>query len=573
MRRAFALAVVAALAVAGRAHAQEACTGLAGLHQPGMTITRAEPVASVAAFAPDLATSAGGDPLCRVDGYLSPTPDSHIGFEVWLPAPARWNHKLHAVGNGGLLGALNRKAMAPGLRRGYATMTTDLGHLNQPPGTPEDPSWAPGHPDRIVDYAYRGEHLATLAAKQVIARYYGRAPTHAFYTGCSAGGIMGLSELLRYPHDYDGYIVGAATPDHLGQEAGAMWNTLAASLADPANAILPAQAAALHAAVLRACGGRDGGAPGDAFLTDPQMCAFDPHTLACRPGEAAQICLSPAQVAIVERIHGGPVNPRTGAQLFSGLDWGTELGWQRFFLGKTNPVGTDRPWAGFMALMAYDDPTWLTRERYLTFDFDRDLTEVRARRVGGETLDSSWNVRNRNLDEFAAAGGRIIQFHGWDDPNIPALEAVRFQRELVADTMARHHLGEAAAQAQVARYHRLFMLPGVGHCAGGPGADSFGQGGDPAGPAPDQDALGALERWVENGVAPSRLIAVRKGEPAPREGEAGAPMPATVRTGPPSSRPICAWPASAHWDGKGDPHVAASFSCKMTASPGKTAAR
>ena len=282
------------------------------------------------------------------------------------------------------------------------------------------------------------------------------------------------------------------------------------------------------------------------------------RSLLCQPGQDASSCLSPAQVGIVDKIYGGPVNPRTGEQLFSGLTPGTELGWQRYFLGKKNPIGMDRPWAGFMALMAYDDPAYLTDQRYLSFDFDKDLAWVRARVVGGETLDSSWNVRNRNLDAFRAAGGKVIQYHGWDDPNIPALEAVKFRGELLADLMSRRHLTRDQAEAQLATYYNLFMLPGVGHCSGGPGPDEFGQSGRPAGDGPDQDALAALERWVDGGAAPMRLVASRKDD------KSGLVT---------MTRPICSWPKAAVWDGKGDAKLASSFTCALPPQPQPASSR
>jgi len=546
--------VGASMLLGGNALAATSCEDLKSLRAPDVTITESGIVASPNAVASTLPPDNGAGPFCRVAGVIAPTADSHIQFEVWLPANARWNGKLQTVGNGGLSGALNRKAMLPGFARGYATMTTDLGHTNTPPGFTADATWASGHPDKVIDYAYRGKHLSTLAAKQLVELYYGRAPAHSYFTGCSAGGIAGLNELLRYPDDYDGYVIGNATPDHLGQEIAAMWNTLAASLADPANALQPAQMDLVHREVLRQCAGKDGGVASDPFLTDPRQCAFRAADLQCKPGQDAASCLTEAQVAIFDKIYGGPTNPRTGASIFAGLTPGSELGWSKYFAGKKNPVSADRPWASFMRSIVYDDPDYLTGLKYLSFDFDADYRAVQEKMVGGETLASSWTADARDLTQFAAAGGKVIQYHGWDDPNIPALEAIDFRDEIVADLMARKHLTRAGAEAELQGYYRLFMVPGLGHCSGGDGPWSFGQNGQaPLEADAEHDTMRALELWVEGGKAPDRFIGSR----------IDAKTKAVDMT-----RPICAYPQVATWNGQGSSSDAANFRC---AAPVKSA--
>jgi len=540
-----AAAAVLAASIASPALAATDCAGLKGLGSSELTITRAEQVTALADVAPNLA-AIKVPAFCRVAGYLSPTPDSHIGFEVWLPAGEAWNDKFQAVGNGGFFGFLNYRATAAGLQRGYATMTTDLGHLNKP-GASEDATWALGHGDKVVDYAWRGEHLAVLAAKKIIAAYYGKAPVHAYYTGCSAGGIQGLTELLRYAADFDGYVIGDATPDHLAQEMGALWNTLKASLKYPDAALQPVQIALIHQEVLRQCAGKDGGLASDPFLTDPTACRFRAATLLCKPGQMAASCLSQAQVGIVDRIYSGPVNPRTGASILAGITPGGEGTWDRYFSGKTNPVTADRPWGGFLTYMAYGDPTYLSGMNYLKFDFDRDVAALRAREVGGETLGASWNSPNRDLDAFVKAGGKVIQYHGWDDPNIPALEAVKFRQSLIEAVAKRQRVSLKQAAAFVSAFHRLFMVPGMGHCTGGDGAWAFGQNGQaPQGLGPERDTMVALEAWVERGVAPERFIGARLDA---KSGKVDL------------TRPICAYPKIPAYQGHGDTSDAANFAC------------
>jgi feruloyl esterase len=535
---------------AKQALAAAGCAGLAALHAPNVTITTAATVEDPSAISPSLAHVRLAAPLCRVKGFIAPTRDSHIAFEVWLPPQAAWNHKLEAVGNGGYLGALMYGAMVPGFNLCYATMTTDLGHVN-PPREAEYAAWALGHPQKIIDFAYRAEHLATQTAKQLIEAYYRAEPAHSYYAGCSAGGIEGIVELLRYPQDYDGYIIGDATPDHVGQEMEAMWNTLAASLTDPRHALTPAELALVHKAVLRQCVGKDGGATTDTFLTDPPACGFEVSQLECQPGQDPSGCLSPAAVAIFDKIYQGPVDPLTHQSIAPGVTVGSELLWPRYFTGKKNPVPADRPWSGMLADMIYSDPEYLSREKYLSFNFGSDYQAILKKTIAGETVESVFDDRKRDLDAFERAGGKVIQYHGWDDPNIPALSAVEFFNSIVADQARRHHLTAAQARRATLRFYRLFMVPGMGHCGGGAGPSEFGQPGPgprPPGRVTGQGPLTALDRWVELGIAPRQFVAARLNSSTHKVD---------------MKRPICPYPEEPRWNGSGDSRDASSFTCAV----------
>ncbi len=513
------------------------CESLAQFHAPNVTIT------SAIAAEPPYKIPGGPNgptitkPFCRVEGFLTPTSDSHIGFEVWLPPAADWNHKFQAIGNGGFAGSLNLRGLVPVLTRGYAGMTTDEGHIGDPSNPVEDLSWALGHPEKFIDYSYRAEHLSTVASKQIIDAYYGSEPTHSYYTGCSAGGIQGMVEMLRYPKDFDGYIIGDATPDHLGQEIGAFWNTMQVSLADAGEALKPSQIKALHNEILRQCAGKDGGVGTDAFLSNPLACNFDPKTVACAAGQDPSSCLSQKQIAEVTAVYKGPTDSSTHKPILAGLTYGAEGTWDRYISGKTNPVGTERPWAGFMAYVAMSDPDYLTKEKYLSFNFGTDLAAVRQKKLSGETLESVFNTKSRDLDPVKAEGGKVIQYHGWDDPNIPALEAVDFFQEVVADQAKRHGLTSQKAQQETEEFYRLFMVPGMGHCSGGPGANSFAQG----------EPMSALEAWVEKGMAPDKFI----GSHVVDQKTGTVDM----------TRPICAYPKVPTWNGTGNANDANSFVC------------
>jgi feruloyl esterase len=524
--------------------AQTTCEALAHVQAPNATITSATPVESASKIANNLTAAKA---FCRVSGFLAPTSDSHIAFEVWLPPQGTWNHKFQGVGNGGFAGNVNVRAMMTALDRGYATMATDYGHINPPSNPVEDVSWAYQHPEKFIDYAYRAEHLTTQLAKQMIAAYYGSAPAHSYYTGCSAGGIQGMVEMLRYPTDYDGYVVGDATPDHLGQELAAFWNTMAASaLSSPSDAFTPAQISLVHDAILKQCVGKDGGVGTDGFLTNPQACKFDPKSLQCAAGQDAAACVSPAQVALLDKIYQGPTDSSSHKQIIAALNPGPELGWDRYISGKKNPVGTERPWAGFVAYVGESDPDYLAQQKYLTFNWGSDLAAVRQRKIGDQTLDEVFNTTSRNLEPVKAEGGKVIHYHGWDDPNIPALEAVDFFNEVVADQAKRHKLTAKQAQDQTEQFYRLFMVPGMGHCNGGAGATAFGQGGRGLKDDPQYDTLNALEQWVEKGVAPDQFIGSRVDN----------------KTGSVSmTRPICAYPKVPVWKGTGDTNDASNFSC------------
>ena len=543
-----ALSAAIALSAFGatQALAATACAALAELHVPNVTITTAATAENLSSISASLAHARGVTPLCRVKGFITPTRDSHIGFEVWLPPQAAWNHKLEAVGNGGYLGALMYGAMVPGFTAGYATMTTDLGHLN-PPHQAEYAAWALGHPQKIIDFAYRAEHLATLLAKRIIDAYYRTASAHSYYAGCSAGGIEGITELLRYPNDYDGYIIGDATPDHVGQEMEAMWNTLWASLADPRHALTPAQLTLVHDAVLRQCVGKDGGAPTDTFLTDPPACGFQVAQLECRPGQDPSGCLSPAAVQIFQKIYQGPVDPLTQESIAPGVTVGSELLWPQYFTGKKNPVPADRPWSGMLADMIYSDPEYLSREKYLSFNFGSDYQAILKKTIAGETVESVYDDRNRDLDAFERAGGKVIQYHGWDDPNIPALAAVEFFDSIRAAQARRHHLTAAQARRATLGFYRLFMVPGMGHCGGGAGPSEFGQPGPrPPGQVAGHGPLTALDRWVEQGVAPRQFVASRMSVSTHKVD---------------MTRPICPYPEEPRWNDSGNTRDASSFAC------------
>jgi feruloyl esterase len=440
--------------------------------------------------------------FCRVAATLRPSGDSDIKVEVWMPASG-WNQKFQGVGNGGFNGAISYGAMAAALRRGYATASTDTGHA----GT--SASFALGHPEKVVDFGWRAVHGMTVAAKQIVAAYYESPPRLAYWNGCSAGGRQAMKEAQRFPADYDGIIAGAPGLDWTGRAAQAV--RIAKVLEADESARLPQAARQrLHRAALAACDASDG--LQDGLISSPERCAFDPAVLQCTQANASN-CLSPAQIATARLVYSSPVNPRTRRPI-PGLLPGSELGWTDLgWTASARATGLDQ-----FRFLVFGDPTWTIQR----FTFDADI--VRAESVDDGTI----NALDPDLKAFVTRGGKLLQYHGWSDPQIsPAISTQYYARVAQA-------LGGAA---RLHDSYRLFMAPGMGHCSGGDGPNTF-------------DALAALETWVEEGRAPERILASHSTKGV------------VDRT-----RPLCPYPQIATYTGSGSVDDAANFVCGVADRP------
>ena len=494
--------VVGALAClpAGSAFAAS-CDSLAKLILKDAVITTAEVVAAGAFVPPAAGPQRGPNPytalgeFCRVAATLTPTSDSDIKIEVWLPGSTAWNGKYQAVGNGGWAGVIGYSAMAEALQAGYATASTDTGHVGGR-GT-----FALGHPEKLVDFAWRSEHEMTAKAKKVIETFYGSEPKFSYWNGCSTGGRQGLKAAQMFPEDYDGIIAGAPA----NRTAMPLW-IADAVLRDPARYIPPAKYPLIHQAAVAACDAGDG--LKDGLIDDPRQCRFDPAVLLCTQGDGPS-CLTAPQVAAAKQIYSNAVNPRTRQELFASLVPGTELGWGAVASG---PEPSSMIYDQYR-FVVFKDPNW----DWKTFDFDTDVVK------GDQPENLIMNATDPNMDRFFSRGGRIIMYHGWSDPLIPALNTIKYYDQVVA-----HRGGAAKAMANV----RLFLAPGMGHCAGGDGPDTF-------------DKVKALENWVERGQAPARLEAAHR-----TNGRVDR------------TRPLCAYPQVARYSGSGSIDDAANFVCK-----------
>lgn len=499
-----------------------ACAAIAQarLGLPHTAITIAQEVTSP--FTPPETFSSRGFTVedvsfCRVAGVARPEAGSEIGFEVWLPAAEAWNGRFQGIGSGGSAGAIRYRQLAAAVENGYAAVATDNGHTST---SGFDGSWALGHPVRLVDFGYRAQHEATVAGKAVTRAYYGRDADHAYFVGCSQGGHHALMEAQRYPDDYDGIVAGAPANYWIGLMTGELWSGLATTR-DQGQDLPRDKLPVLGAAVLAACDAVDG--LEDGLIDDPRNCDFDPAVLTCKGPDRAD-CLTPGQVAAARAIYAGPTRPGTAEQLFPGYALGSEHfeaadglgGWARYWSGITEPGGST---ADFMRYSVFENPDYDLKQ----FDFDADWDLANDRPLGNdETLGSALNAIDPDLSAFKANGGKLISYHGWADPLITGQYAVEYY-ESVVDAMG--------GLDETVDFYRLFMAPGVAHCRGGPGPDRF-------------DAVTALERWVEEGVAPEQLVASKV-----VDGE--------VRR----TRPLCVYPQVARYGGSGSIDDAASFRC------------
>jgi feruloyl esterase len=481
--------------------AAASCESLASLKLADTTITTAESVAA-GAFTPPGGRGGRGaaqsdlPAFCRVAATLKPSSDSDIKIEVWLPA-SNWNGKLQAVGNGAFNGAIGYPAMMTALRAGYATTGTDTGHVG---GSGE---FALGHPEKVIDFGYRSEHEMTVKAKAIISAFYDNPVKYAYWNGCSAGGRQAMKEAQKYPADFDGIIAGSPGLDWTGRAAGAL--RIAQVTKDEASRISAAKAQLIHKAVLEACDAIDG--IKDGVIDNPKRCKFDPGVLECKGADDAT-CLTKAQAQTARLIYMSPVNPKTKREI-TGLEPGSELGWTDMgWTGSARSTGLDQ-----FRFIVFKDPTWDVDK----FNFETDI--VRAEETDANTI----NALDPNLKPFFDRGGKLIQYHGWNDPQISPGNSVQYYQR-VANVIG----GVAKVQAS----HRLFMAPGMGHCGGGEGPNTF-------------DMMAALEQWVENRKAPDQIIASHT-----RDGKVDR------------ARPLCPYPQVAAYKGSGSTDEAANFVCK-----------
>ncbi len=432
---------------------------------------------------------------CRVAATLRPSADSDIRIEIWMPVD--WNGKFLGVGGGGWAGSISFPPMSTALQERYATASTDTGH-QEPNGM-----FALGHPEKIVDFGYRAIHETAVKSKAIIKAFYGRDARLSYFQGCSTGGRQALIEATRYPADFDAIIAGAPANPQIHLHTSAISRTMDFRKIEGLT-MTPGKLALLYKAVMAACDANDG--VKDGLLNDPSKCKFDPATLLCKAVDADD-CLNPAQLAAVNRQYADS-KTRKGEIIWTGLTFGTELTWGYFGAGGTGPPGAFS--LDTVRILGYQNPDWDWR----TFDLDREtaVTDEKAGFIDAHKTD---------LKEFKDRGGKLLLYHGWSDNAIPPGNTVNFYNRVLATMGTKQN-----------DWMRLFLVPGMQHCGGGPGPNQLSY-------------LGALERWRESNIAPDSLLAIH-----------------VTNNSVDMTRPICAYPQVARYKGVGSTNDAANFACQ-----------
>ena len=432
---------------------------------------------------------------CRVVAVLRPSADSQINMELWLPPSDKWNGKFQMAGNGGWGGSIQglESAMPEALRLGYATAGTDTGHRG-------GGEFALGHPERVIDFAYRAVHEVAVQSKVLVRNFYDQPPRLSYFNSCSGGGRQALMEAQRYPEDFDAIIAGAPANPQIALHAGTVART-SDILKDP-QGFIPREKIVnvLGRAVMRACDAHDG--VKDNLISNPMSCKFDPAVLLCKKGDRPD-CLTAQQVATAKRYY-APTTTSKGERVFPGMSFGGE-GAAQGMSGRTAP---DALPLDTFRYIGHQDRNWDWR----TFDIDSDLNLARK--------NAGFIDAGADLSAFKARGGKLLMYHGWSDPLI-APESSVIYRESVITAMGPNQ----------DNWFRLFMVPGMGHCNGGNGPTNA-------------NWLATLELWREKATAPDSIIASGN------------------LNGNPITRPLCPYPQLATYKGKGDVNKAENFVCK-----------
>ncbi len=535
-----AVGLFATIAIGPTPAAATPCTNLKFLQLQQTTITSAEDNTTGTFTVPNSnppTTLSGLPTFCRVTATLTPMSDSTIHIEVWLPETT-WNGRFLGTGGGGFQGVIAYGELSTGIRKGFAAANSDLGtgssgcnplycgsagNMGNPLaialGDPSTPSTGLfGHPERINDFGYRAIHLMTLRGKEIVRAFYQQNAQKAYFDGCSTGGQNALMEAQRFPDDYNGILAGAAAFNrtHLHMVDLAVWQDTHAT---PGRFVQPGQMTLINNAVLAQCAGQDGGVKTDRFLTDPRSCHFDPNVLQCTSSNVPPACLSAEQVTTMTNYYAGVIDPSTGEVINPGFARGSEtddisVGGLAFQERLPEPLYDGLFYWVFGPSFGYS----VSATNYKNFDFHNDVDKVDA------LLAEPLNADSTDLSDFEQLGNKLIMYHGWADPVIPSQSSIDYFNALVGDNNLD----------QTQEYARLFMVPGMFHCSGGPGPNVF-------------DSLTPLVNWVEQGVAPETIVATKFVADTP---------PAVEMT-----RPLCVFPKVAKYKGSGNTNVWTNFAC------------
>src|SRR5438105_2505741 len=534
--RTSAVLIGGALGMCGVAHAVD-CSSLISVTSDSSTMTAADSIIPPAT----IGGAAVAVPFCRVQGTARPTSDSEIKFEVWLPPTASaWTGRMKVNGTGGYAGATPYARLAQDVGDGFVSAGSNMGHDGG-----ESATWTLGHPEKVKDWGLRAHFYVATAAKTLSNAFYGQPVSHAYFEGCSNGGRQALMMAQNYPTLFDGIAAGAPSNFYPDLLMWLLWSGVHQTpvLGQPA-VVSPAKRTAITQRVLQACDAIDGLVDGQ--ITNPRACVFNIDSM----GPAGDGTLTAAELAVVKAMYADTTS-ETGQQRYTGAKFGSEADFDPNFADN----GGYGPFIGHFVYSVLSPP----------FNWRRDINFSTVYDQAKAALTPITAAPSPDLTAFVSRGGKLIHYHGLNDSVVPPDGSIAYLHALTQFEKLRHlpkatfdkqiekltpQVVVATEQAflkQVQEYHRLFMLPAVGHCGGSTGPSSIG-GGAPEPPAAYRNAehhvVSAVIKWVEDGVAPEKIVATRfAGGTAVRQ------------------RPVCPYPAQATYDGSGDINDAANFSC------------
>jgi feruloyl esterase len=526
-------------ALGGTAHAAWDCTSL-------VAVTTADATMTSAALTTPPVTIGGAAvavPFCRVQGAARPSADSEIKFEVWLPPTATdWTGRMKVNGTGGYAGAIPYARLAQDVGDGFVSAGSNMGHDGG-----ESATWTLNHPEKVKDWGLRAHFSVATAAKALSQALFGQPVRYSYFEGCSNGGRQALMMAQNYPQLFNGIVAGAPSNFYPDLLMWLLWTgknlTPSAPFGPPS--VSPEKRLAVTQRVLQACDSADGLIDGQ--ITNPRACHFDIDSM----GPAGDGTLNAAELAVFKAMYAGTTS-EAGVQRYTGARFGSENDWSPLFADN----GGYGPFIGHYVYSLESPP----------FDWRRDINFSDVYDHVKQTLTPVTAAPSPDLTAFRRYGGKIIQYHGLNDSVVPPDGSIGYTHALAQFELLKHlpsqvidnyadHLKEPVVQAvsllmghEVRKFHRLFMLPAVGHCGGSTGPSAIG-GGAPEPPAAfrtaETHAVSAMIKWVEEGAAPEKIVASRF--------DASGNL---VR-----QRPVCPYPAQAVYQGSGDINSAASFAC------------
>ena len=475
---------------------------------------------------------------CDVRGVIRPSRDSEIKFALWLPAASAWNAKYRQEGNGGWAGAINTASFAEPLRRGYAVAGTDDGHAGG-----AGANWAIGHPEKLIDFGYRAVHETAVQSKAIIRAFYGRDPERSYFDGCSDGGREALMEAQRFPEDFNGILAGAPANNWSHLFTAFVWNERAL-LATPDSAIPPAKLPVIQRAVMAACDRLDGVA--DGLIENPRACTFDPAVLRLQGCGRGRLSAQGPGRRAAEDLRGAAQSAHPGTHLRRTAARDRSRAGQ---LGRLDHAGERRQRHPVRVRQQLLRGSGI---RGSEVDFPDARLRSRREHRRRARRDRSSTRPAPTCGRSVRQGGKLIQYHGWGDAAIPAPSSIEYY-ETVRAFLSKYPDPRTPGAPPTEDFYRLFLVPGMAHCGGGSGPNSFGNGGGGVATSrdPERDIFTALERWVERGVGPERLVGTGRAADDPSKS---------------LTRPLCPYPQVAQYRGSGDVNDAANFACAAPSS-------